>query len=180
VLLGVLPAQVLDAIAPVTRQLAGGSLPGGATGWLLVPVSVERASYGPILFAAGVAASCALAFLLVRRLYHGRLRRAPPWDCGFPWLNPRMQDTAEGFGQPVRQIFEPLFRMRRDLPTAFDARPRYAVEVGDHVWHWLYLPVARAVDGAARTIGRLQQGRIAIYLLYSFATVIAILAWVTT
>jgi hypothetical protein len=90
-----------------------------------------------------------------------------------------MQDTAEGFGQPVRQIFEPLYRMRRELPTAFDARPRYAVEVGDHVWHWLYLPVARAVEGAARGIGRLQQGRIAIYLAYSFATVIAILVWVT-
>jgi hypothetical protein len=126
-----------------------------------------------------VAASCALAFVLVRRLYHGRVRRAPPWDCGYPWQNPRMQDTAEGFGQPVRQIFEPLYRMRRELPTAFDARPRYAVEVGDHVWHWLYLPVARAVEGAARGIGRLQQGRIAIYLAYSFATVIAILVWVT-
>jgi hypothetical protein len=39
--------------------------------------------------------------------------------------------------------------------------------------------VARAVEGAARGIGRLQQGRIAIYLAYSFATVIAILVWVT-
>ena len=181
VLLGVLPVQMLDALAPVTRLLVGARLPGSGEGarWLLVPVSVERASYGPILFAAGVALSCALAFFLVRRLYHGRLRRAPPWDCGYPWQNPRMQDTAEGFGQPVRQIFEPLYRMRRELPTAFDARPRYAVEVGDHTWHWLYLPAARAVEGTARFVGRLQQGRIAIYLLYSFATVIAILVWVT-
>jgi len=179
--LGVLPVQALDALAPVTRLLVGASLPGTEQGarWLLVPVSVERASYGPILFAAGVALSCALAIFLVRRLYHGRLRRAPPWDCGSPGQNPRMQDTAEGFGQPVRQIFEPLFRMRRELPTAFDARPRYAVDVGDHTWHWLYLPVARAVEGTARFVGRLQQGRIAIYLLYSFATVIAILVWVT-
>jgi len=131
------------------------------------------------LFLAGVGASVVLAFLLVRRLYHGRVRRAPPWDCGFPWLTHRMQDTAEGFGQPVRQIFEPLYRLRRILPTAFDARPRYAVEVGDHVWHWLYLPAARAVEGAARLIGRLQQGRISIYLLYSFAALIAVLLWVT-
>jgi formate hydrogenlyase subunit 3/multisubunit Na+/H+ antiporter MnhD subunit len=177
VLLGVLPAQVLHVLAPVVERLAGASLAGG--GWLLVPVAVERASYGPVLFLAGVGASVALAWFLVRRLYHGRMRRAPPWDCGFPWLTHRMQDTAEGFGQPVRQIFEPLFRMRRILPTAFDARPRYAVEVGDHVWHWLYLPAARAVEGAARLIGRLQQGRISIYLLYSFAALIAVLLWVT-
>ena len=177
VLLGVLPAQVLHVLAPVVERLAGASLAGG--GWLLVPVAVERASYGPVLFLAGVGASVVLAFLLVRRLYHGRVRRAPPWDCGFPWLTHRMQDTAEGFGQPVRQIFEPLYRLRRILPTAFDARPRYAVEVGDHVWHWLYLPAARAVEGAARLIGRLQQGRISIYLLYSFAALIAVLLWVT-
>jgi hypothetical protein len=177
VLLGVLPAQGLHVLAPVVERLAGASLAGG--GWLLVPVAVERASYGPVLFLAGVGASVVLAFVLVRRLYHGRVRRAPPWDCGFPWLTHRMQDTAEGFGQPVRQIFEPLYRMRRHLPTAFDARPRYEVEVGDHVWHWLYLPVARAVEGTARFIGRLQQGRIAIYLLYSFAALIAVLLWVT-
>ncbi|MGE3571524.1 MAG: hydrogenase 4 subunit B [Burkholderiales bacterium] len=177
VALGILPAQGLAVLAPVTQLLVGASLEGG--GWLLAPVSVERASYGPALFLAGVVAAVALAWVLVRRLYHGRLRRAPAWDCGFPWLTHRMQDTAEGFGQPVRQIFEPLFRMKRTLPTAFDARPRYAVEVGDHFWHWLYLPAARAVDATARFVGRLQQGRIAIYLLYSFATVIALLVWVT-
>lgn len=177
VVLGILPAQGLEVLAPVTERLVGASLEGG--GWLLAPVSVERASYGPALFLAGVAAAVALAWVLVRHLYHGRVRRAPAWDCGFPWQGARMQDTAEGFGQPVRQIFEPFYRMRRELPSAFDARPRYAVEVGDHFWHWLYLPAARAVEATARFVGRLQRGRIAIYLLYSFATVIAVLVWVT-
>jgi formate hydrogenlyase subunit 3/multisubunit Na+/H+ antiporter MnhD subunit len=179
VALGLFPAQVIELLAPVTELLVGARLPGSGTGWLLVPVSVARASYGPLIFFAGVAASVALAFFLVRRFYHGRARRAAPWDCGFPWQTSRMQDTAEGFGQPVRQVFEPFFRMRRTLPSAFDAQPRYAVEVGDHFWHWLYLPLARLVEGAARVIGRLQRGRIALYLLYSFATVIAVLVWVT-
>ncbi|HEY4637598.1 MAG TPA: hydrogenase 4 subunit B [Burkholderiales bacterium] len=179
VALGLFPVQGIELLAPVTELLVGARLPDSGSSWLLVPVAAERASYGPLIFFAGVAASFGLAYVLVRRLYHGRLRRAAPWDCGFPWQTARMQDTAEGFGQPVRQIFEPLFRMRRDLPTAFDARPRYAVEVGDHFWHWLYLPLARLVESAARVIGTLQRGRIAIYLLYSFATVIAVLVWVT-
>jgi hypothetical protein len=147
-------------------------------GWLLVPVAIERASYGPAIFLAGVAASCALAFVLVRRLYHGRLRRSDPWDCGFAWQTPRMQDTAEGFGQPIRQIFEPMFRMERQLPSPFDGAPRYRVVVGDHFWHWLYVPVADLVERVARLVGRLQQGRITVYLLYSFVTVIAVLLWV--
>ena len=57
-----------------------------------------------------------------------------------------MQDTAEGFGQPIRQIFEPFFRMQRELPSPFDAAPHYRVVVGDHFWHWLYLPVAGLVE----------------------------------
>ena len=73
-----------------------------------------------------------LTIVLVRRLYHGRVRRAPPWDCGFPLQTPRMQDTAEGFGQPIRQVFEPFFRIERHLPSPFDARPRYRVIAEDH------------------------------------------------
>ena len=175
--LGLFPVQFIALIDPVTRVLVGAGL--GETvndsGWLLVPVAIERASYGPAIFLLGVAASFALAFLLVRLLYHGRLRRAAPWDCGYRWQNARMQDTAEGFGQPIRQIFEPFFRMERELPTPFDAEPRYRVSVADHFWHWLYVPLGRAVERLASLIGLLQQGRIAVYLLYSFVTLIAVL-----
>jgi len=180
VLLGLLPVQIIQRLDPVTLGLVGAGL--GDTlrsgGWLLVPVALERASYGPAIFLAGVAIAFAVAFALVRLLYHGRTRRAPPWSCGYPWLNARMQDTAEGFGQPIRQIFEPVFRIRRHLPRAGDAEPRYEVTVGDHFWHWLYEPVARAVERTAAVIGLLQRGRIAVYLLYSFLTLITVLVWV--
>ncbi|MBS1179668.1 MAG: dehydrogenase (quinone) [Proteobacteria bacterium] len=177
VALGLLPVQFIQLIDPVTRQLVsaglGQAVAGG--GWLLAPVAVERASYGPVIFLLGVAASFALAWLLVRRLYHGRLRRAPAWACGFPWGNARMQDTAEGFGQPIRQMFEPFFRMQRELPTPFDEQPRYRVSIDDHFWHWLYLPVAALVAQVSRLVGLLQQGRIAVYLMFSFVTLIVML-----
>jgi hypothetical protein len=147
-----------------------------ANGWLmLAPVAADRSSYSPLLFLLLVAASCALTFALVRRLYHGRVRRAPPWDCGYPLLNARMQDTAEGFGQPIRQVFEPFFRIDRHLPSPFDRHPVYRLSATDHVWHWVYLPVARAVEGLSRLVGMLQQGRISTYLMYSFLTLILML-----
>ncbi|HWI82843.1 hydrogenase 4 subunit B [Ramlibacter sp.] len=175
--LGLAPVQFIQFIDPVTQQLLGAGLGRtvAAGGWLLAPISVERASYGPVIFLFGVAASCGLAYLLVRVFYHGRLRRAAPWDCGFPWQNARMQDTAEGFGQPIRQIFEPFFVMRRELPTPFDAEPRYRVVVEDHFWRWIYLPLVALASRIARLVGLLQQGRISVYLLYSFATLIAVL-----
>jgi hypothetical protein len=86
-----------------------------------------------------------------------------------------MQDTAEGFGQPIRQIFEPFFHMQRELPSPFDTKPRYKVVVEDHFWAVLYWPIVDAVFRVARLIGLLQQGRIAVYLLFSFVTLIALL-----
>jgi hypothetical protein len=115
---------------------------------------------------------------VVHRFYHGRVRRAPPWDCGFPLQTPRMQDTAEGFGQPIRQIFEPFFRMQRHLPSPFDAAPRYSVQIDDPFWFRLFLPIVRSADWIARTAGHIQQGRISVYLTYSFCTLLALLFFV--
>ena len=177
VALGLLPNQFIQLIDPVTRELvqAGLGATVSATGWLLAPTGMARASYGPVIFLLGIAASFALAWLLVRKLFHGQLRRSPPWACGFPWQTARMQDSAEGFGQPIRQIFEPFFRMQRELPTPFDERPRYRVSADDHLWHWLYLPIAAVTARLARLVGLLQQGRIAVYLMYSFVTLIVML-----
>jgi hypothetical protein len=157
--------------------LVGAGLGGkvGASGWLLAPNSIQQASYGPVIFLLGILGSFGLAFVLVRLLYHGRVRRAAPWACGFPWLTARMQDTAEGFGQPIRQIFEPFFVMRRELPSPFDERPHYRVVVEDHFWRWIYVPVGKLANDVARLLGLLQQGRISVYLLYSFLTLIATL-----
>jgi len=89
-----------------------------------------------------------------------------------------MQDTAEGFGQPVRQMFEPFFRMTRELPSPFDAAPRYRVVVEDHFWHWCYLPVARVVEKLTGVVTLLQRGRISVYLTYSFVTLLLLLLFV--
>ena len=181
VLLGLLPTQVIALIDPVTRVLVGDGVGPtvAANGWLfLAPVASERASYSPLLFLLLVTASFALAFVLVRRLYHGRVRRAPAWDCGFPLLNSRMQDTAEGFGQPIRQVFEPFFRIERELPSPFDAQPAYRLVATDHFWQWLYVPIAHIVEKASRLVGLLQQGRITTYLLYSFVTLLVMLVLV--
>ncbi|MDT3679406.1 MAG: hydrogenase 4 subunit B [Burkholderiaceae bacterium] len=177
VLLGLMPNQFVQLIDPITRHLVGAGLADtvSARGWLLAPAGIERASYGPVIFLLGIAASFGIVFLLVRLLYHGRLRRARPWACGFPWQTARMQDSAEGFGQPIRQIFEPFFRMTRELPTPSDAKPRYRVTAEDSIWYWLYLPIADVVARLARIVGLLQQGRIAVYLLYSFVTLVVVL-----
>jgi formate hydrogenlyase subunit 3/multisubunit Na+/H+ antiporter MnhD subunit len=178
VLLGLFPVWMITVIDPIPFALVGrGLAQSGRVGdWMmLAPVSAERASYSPVLLFLVGAALVLFAFMMVRRLYHGRLRRARPWDCGFGSLTPRMQDTAEGFGQPIRQIFEPFFRMRRELPTPFDTSPRYRVLVEDPMWGWIYLRIAATTERVSRFVGLLQRGRISIYLLYSFLTLVTLL-----
>ncbi len=176
VALGLVPAVVLDLLNHVNAFLLDGGGQVYAAGiWVLAPVSPQRASYVPIVFLLGATAIVTLAVWITKGVYHGRIRRSAPWDCGYPLQTPRMQDTAEGFGYPVRHIFEPFFRLQRQLPTPFDAAPRYQVVVEDRVWFALYLPVVGLVLKAASLVGRLQQGRIAVYLLYSFLTLVALL-----
>lgn len=174
--LGLMPAWVLELLAPVTALLAGATVEQhGASMLWLAPMAPERASYAPLLFLAGTFGVIAASFLVVRALFRVPIRRAPPWDCGYPAQTPRMQDSAEGFGQPIRHMFGPVFRMRRQLPAPEDTEPRYAVTVEDRFWFGLYEPLARAVQWLAEQIGRLQQGRISTYLLYSFVTLAALL-----
>ena len=89
-----------------------------------------------------------------------------------------LQDTAEGFGQPIRQVFEPFFRMRRELPSPFDAKPQYRLSIEDHLWYWLYLPIAKVADTLTRVVTLLQRGRISVYLMYSFVTLLVLLLFV--
>jgi hydrogenase-4 component B len=178
--LGLLPVLMVRQLNVVSAALIGSSLPPDAmkSGWLwLVPTASAQASYGPVIFLLVIAAVFGVTFFVVRRVYHGRLRRAPPWDCGFPEQTPRMEDTADGFGQPIRQIFAPVFEIHREIPRADDPRPVFRQEVADRHWRWLYLPVAHLAEWISRYVGLLQQGRISIYLLYSFVTLIALLVF---
>ena len=130
-----------------------------------------------LLALAQIAAAVGLTFLMVRQFYHGRLRRADPWDCGYPEQNARMEDSAEGFGQPIRHIFAPVYRIRREIPRPDDPKPVFRQEVDDRHWHALYLPIARFTEFLSSQVGKLQQGRISVYLLYSFLTLIALLVF---
>ena len=143
----------------------------------LVPTSSVQASYSPVVFLLVIAAVVALTFFAVRQFYHGRLRRADPWDCGFPEQTPRMEDTADGFGQPIRHIFAPVYQIHREIPRPDDPQPVFRQEVEDRHWPWMYLPVARFTEFLSGHIGKLQQGRISVYLLYSFITLIALLVF---
>ena len=178
VLLGLLPNQAISVLALVPAQF--GLLEAGASfgsWWLVDPVAGREASYAPLVFLLIVLSCVAATILVVSRVYRRRVRRSAPWDCGVVRLDSRMQDTAEGFGQPIRHIFEPFFGTRRELPSPADAAPYYRVHIRDRIWTGVYLPAAELVQRLAQAVVQLQQGRISTYLVYSLVTLLLLLGF---
>jgi formate hydrogenlyase subunit 3/multisubunit Na+/H+ antiporter MnhD subunit len=178
IVIGVFPQLALRAAGAVTEALWGQNIHAASSLWRIAPIAPEQASYSGLILLAGIVAVVAATFVLVRITAHGRIRRAAAWDCGYPWQTYRMQDTAEGFGQPIRHIFETFFKMERHLPSAFDRTPHYRVDIQDRLWLAIYLPIARGTQRLADAISVLQGGRLAVYLLYSFLTLIGLLVFV--
>ncbi|MEK6576456.1 MAG: hydrogenase 4 subunit B [Nitrospirota bacterium] len=184
--LGLLPTLVIDWMDVIPEQLAGAKIAtsAGAFGWMwLTPVAHERASYsGPIVFLGIIA-----IVLLVYILLHARkttIHRGPIWACGFEGLTPRMQYNAASFSMPFRRIFGFLFNIREQVRltqspgnTAFPTRIHYHIRIRDRFWGLLYKPVAELSFWVSRKVGRLQQGRIQVYLIYSFLTIIILLVF---
>ena len=170
VLLGIFPVFVIGELNAVCLSLIGSGLSAEAlaSGWLwLVPTAGTQASYSPLIFLLAIMVVFGVTFLGVRRLYRG-----------FPEQTLRMQDSADAFGQPIRQIFAPLYRIRRQVPRPDDAAPVFKQTVEDWHGYVLYRPIARLTTYLSDQVGKLQQGRISVYLLYSFVTLIALLVFV--
>lgn len=178
--LGLFPSAFLLMLNRICVALLGGGLPEEAlaSSWIwLVPTARAQASYSPLIFIIVIVAAICITVFLVRRFYHGRVRSSHPWDCGYPLQTARMQDTADAFGQPIRHVFGPLYLMRRHLPGPDDPAPRFALKIEDRHWVWLYLPVARITAAISEKISLLQRGRISLYLLFSFLTLIVLLVF---
>ncbi|AGA91883.1 formate hydrogenlyase subunit 3/multisubunit Na+/H+ antiporter, MnhD subunit [Thioflavicoccus mobilis 8321] len=175
--LGVLPTGVIALLEPIPRELLGqGVAQATALGWLwLTPVSPAAASYSAPLVLLVLAVLVAVVFWSRQWGAVGRLRRCDPWDCGFAPPSARMQYGATAFAQPLRRVFGLLFRVEETVETLEDGRRRYRLAIADRAWGLLYLPVARAVETAARRVTRLQSGNVRVYLGWTLATLLVLL-----
>ena len=184
--LGILPTVVIGWMDTIPQQLVGSGIitSAGTFGWMwLTPVAHERASYsGPIVF-FGILAVVLAAYLLLH-VKPGAIKRGPIWDCGFEKITNRMQYNATSFSMPIRRIFGYLFNIKEQVRVgpqaahkAFPKKLYYSLRVRDRFWGWLYKPVISASFWVSRRVGRLQQGRIQAYLIYSFLTIIVLLVF---
>jgi formate hydrogenlyase subunit 3/multisubunit Na+/H+ antiporter MnhD subunit len=178
---GIVPGFFIDALAPVTRNLVGQSMPHQAgVEWLsIVPIAESRSSYNGLLVFVFVVLSGWFGAFAIHRLASDKLRRAPAWDCGYPDASPATQYTASSFAQPIRRVFgTTVFHAREtvEMPPPGDMRPaRLTAELRDLIWDGLYAPIAVAMAFATERLNHLQFLTIRSYLTLVFAALIALL-----
>ncbi len=179
-LAGVLPAFVIDALAPVVQAVTGTRMPVQTVAWLsIVPIAESRSSYNGLLVFFFIVSSASIAAFAIHRLASDRLRRAPAWDCGFPDGSPVTQYTADSFAQPLRRVFGGFaFRAREEvhMPPPGDGSPaRLTVTMHDLVWEFIYEPIARLVNALAVRLNHLQFLTIRRYLSLVFGVLVFLL-----
>jgi hydrogenase-4 component B len=155
---GVVPGAIIALIDPVSAASVGariGDAAGASLLWL-APLGQGQGSYSGLAVLLAILALTAITVLLVRRHARKGLRRAAPWDGGFPDPRPETQYTASSFAQPIRRILGPAL-------------------LCDFAWEWFYAPVARAVGRSADAVNPLRLLASHNYLALMFAALVALL-----
>jgi hydrogenase-4 component B len=180
-LVGIFPGQAIDAISPAAQFAVGAHMPTQSSiAWLsIAPVEASRSSYNGLLVALFITISASLAASVIHRVASDALRRAPPWDCGFPDPSPMTQYSAESFSQPIRRVFGSIAfvaRERVDMPGPGELRPaHFHLALSDRIWDALYAPVVSGVERAAVQLNRLQFLTIRQYLSVVFGALVTLL-----
>ena len=185
-LLGIFPTVVIRWMDSLTETLVGGNvgISAGKFGWMrLTPIAAERASYSGFNIFIALLSIVLVAWLFLH-VKKATVRRVPIWDCGFEKINARMQYTATSFSMPIRRIFGFVFQIREESHAleplrhpAYPEKLQYRLRVRDRCRYWIYQPIQDAAYFIARKVGMLQQGRIQVYLIYSFVTIIVLLVF---
>jgi hydrogenase-4 component B len=180
-LAGVLPGFVIDALAPVMTQLAGGVMPRQAgVPWMsIVPIAESRSSYNGLIILAFLICSGTLTAVVIHRFATRATRRSAIWDCGFPLDAPQTQYASASFAMPIRRVFGTVVfdvHERVDMPRPGEMRAgAFHLRVLDPAWRLGYGPLARAVSTVATRLNQLQFLTIRSYLTLVFCTLILLL-----
>jgi hydrogenase-4 component B len=131
------------------------------------------------LFEAGFIGITALAVRTVRRL--GSDRRAPAWAGGIPATHAAAQYTATAYANPLRLIFDTVFRSRTTLrlpdPASMggDGILEYEQDALPPFERELYRPILGLVGRIAELVKILQSGDANAYVGYILAVVALVL-----
>jgi hydrogenase-4 component B len=122
-----------------------------------------------------------MGYRMVRRLSAAPCGVGPTWDCGYLRPAPRMQYTASSFAEMLVKLFAGVLRPHREVPViegAFPRSGRFASHIPELFLELIFLPLLERTNARAGVIRRMQHGRLHLYILNIFVTLVLLLIWV--
>jgi hydrogenase-4 component B len=179
-----LPTEFVQTFHALGAQLGYGLVPGRG-----LVIMLRGSSSNPVIFAMSSTYFVLTLLVLVAGVYvfvriaarNRRRRVTRMWAGGLAALPAAMSYTGTGFSNPVRVIFNAIFRPsledeRRTIHEHFrDAitRTREDVFVADRVFA---MPASAAAVVVARALAKMHHGRLPAYVAYALTTLLIALA----
>jgi hydrogenase-4 component B len=179
-----LPPAFLHDFHNLGAQTGAGAVPGRG-----LVILLRGSDQNPVVFAMSPSYSLValaillfLAWFVVGRLTRQRaVAKRELWAGGIPRLWPEMSYTATGFSNPVRVVFQAIFRPNivEDTRETVGVHFRTAIRRRrdeTHLVDRLFLhPVGDAVGWIARSLAGMHHGKLNAYVSYSLAFLVLIL-----
>ena len=185
-----LPPAFVEEFRALGAQVGGSIVPGRG-----LVVLHRGGETNPVVFAMSTSYMAAVMLLLLLATYgvvrigfarHRRLARRERWDGGVRRLLPEMTYTATGFSNPVRVIFDAIFRPTTVEDTSETVAEHFRVAIrreraAVHVMDRLVIePTRNATMVFARGLAAMHHGRINAYAAYVLLSLVAVLIIVAT
>jgi hydrogenase-4 component B len=183
VLLGLGAPLVAPVIAGIASSLAGGVAVNVAHGTLILPGNGEQAVLSLPLLTILLIALPFVPMIIGTLMKSGRLARrheGDAWACGYIH-EAKMVISSEGFAQPMRHMFSPLFKLRevlnpsRPLHAGMHASINGAARSEAVVDTYIITPIMRVAHWLGGWIQWLQHGDFRVYCLYVVAALVVLL-----
>jgi hydrogenase-4 component B len=164
--------------APLLQRAVGGWRPG------LAAVAEPLATTAHLWWISGAAIFLVLIIGLTAVMLKSRLARLPSgsgetWGCGFTAPTTRMQYTASSFAEMLVTFFRAALQPHIHFPTVcgpFPRPDRFASHVPETMLDLVYIPMLQRLYAKTAPIRRMQNGHLQLYILYTFITLIVLLA----
>ena len=174
VIAGLLPQLMMKLLQPALMAWSPGTAAGHEAAALPPLEWVTCSSIVLLLLAAG------LAQLLRHRLARAQIAGAGTWDCGYLRPAATMQYTASSFADFAATLFSAAIRSRQEkpiLPEYFPRKAAFAMNVPETVLDQMVFPSFRLTGDVFSFLRRVQLGKVHIYMLYIFVTLVLLLIW---
>ncbi len=175
--IGVWPAGILRLATPVVVQLAGSDSVAAYQVLQDTTLTLTLISSSVLILVCGFA----LLVMFRRALLVGKpVTQSVTWSCGYAAPTARMQYTASSFSLPLAQLFRVFLRTRlkeRQPAGYFPHSAALESYTPDVAYVKLARPLGRMVKHALARLRWIQQGRVQLYLLYMFVTLLVLLMW---